>query len=83
MKLKTFLLKSIKDKKKWLLSYNPKLNHIKNHLQEIGKGLEYYSSKYENFIVLGDFNAEISNPHMSEFYTLYNFINLIKEPACY
>ena len=50
--------------KKWLISgsYNPKLSHIKNHLQEIGKGLDYYSSKYENFIVLGDFNSEMSNP---------------------
>ena len=49
--------------KKWLISgsYNPKLSHIKNPLQEIGKGL-YYSSKYENFIVLDDFNAEMSNP---------------------
>ena len=38
--------------KKWLIlgSYNPKLNHIKNHLQETGIGTEYYSSKCENFI---------------------------------
>ena len=71
--------------KKWLVSgsYSPKLSHIKNHLQEIGKGLDYYSSKYENFIVLGDFNVEMSNPHMSEFCALYNFTNLIKEPTCY
>ena len=64
-------------------SYNPKLSHIENHLQEIGKGLQYYSSKYENFIVLVDFNAEMSNPHMSEFCALYNLTNLIKEPTCY
>ena len=53
--------------KKWLLSgsCNPKLSHIKNHLQEIGKGLDYYSSKYENVTVLGDFNAEMLNPYMS------------------
>ena len=59
------------------------MSHIKNHLQEIGKGSQYYSSKYENFIVLGDFNAEMSNPHMSEFCALYNLTNLIKEPTCY
>ena len=59
------------------------MRHIKNHLQEIGKELEYYSSKYENFIVLGDFNAEMSNPHMSEFCALYNVTNLNKEPTCY
>ena len=43
------------------------MSHIENHLQEIGKGLDYYSLKYKNFIVLGDFNAEMSNPHISEF----------------
>ena len=71
--------------KKWLLSgsCNPKLSHIKNHLQEIGKGLDYYSSKYENVIMLGDFNAEMSNPYMSWLCALYNFTNLIKEPNCY
>ena len=55
------------------------MSHIKNHLQEIGKGLVYYSSIYGNFRVLGDFNGEMSNPHMSEFFVLYNFTNLIKE----
>ena len=64
-------------------SYNPKLSHIKNHLQEIGKGLQYYSSKYNNFIVLGDFNTEMSNPHTSEFCALYNLTNLIKESTCH
>ena len=59
------------------------MSHIKNHLQEAGKGLDYYSSKYENFIVLSDFTGEMSNPHMSEFCALYNFTNLIKEPTCY
>ena len=32
---------------------------------------------------MGDFNAEMSNPHMSELCTLYNLLNLIKEPTCY
>ena len=43
------------------------MSHIKNYSQETGKGLEYYSSKYENFIVLGGFNAQMSNPLMSKF----------------
>ena len=33
--------------------------------------------------MLGDFNAEMSNPHMSEFFALYNLTNLIREPTCY
>ena len=59
------------------------MSHIKNNLLEIGKGLEYYSSKYENFIVFHDFNAEISNPDISEFCAVYNFTNLIQEPTSY
>ena len=43
------------------------MSHIKNYSQETGKGLEYYSSKYENFIVFGGFNAQMSNPLMSKF----------------
>ena len=44
-------------KKKWLLccSYNPNKNAIKSRLEFLHKGLALYSSKYENFIVLGDF----------------------------
>ena len=37
------------------------------------------SSKYENFIVLGDFNAEMTNTYMEEFCSVYNFKNLIKD----
>ena len=83
--IKNIFIEIILRSKKWLVSgsYNPKLSHIKNHLQEIGKGLDYYSSKYENFVVLGEFNAQMSSPHMSEFCALYNFTNLIKEPTCY
>ena len=39
--------------------------------------------RYENFIALGDFNAEKSGSHMSDFCTFCNLKNLIKEPACY
>ena len=59
------------------------MSHIKNHLQEIGKGLQYYKSRYETFIVLGDLNTEMSNSNMSEFCALYNLTNLIKESTCY
>jgi hypothetical protein len=50
-------------RKKWLLvcSYNPNKNDIKNHLLEIGKGLDLYVSKYDNLNFLGDFNVEMSD----------------------
>ena len=60
--------------KKWLLScfYFPNLTLLNNHIQNISKGLDFYSSKYDNFIVLGDFNAETSNPIVSKFCATYN-----------
>ena len=39
-------------------SYNPHKADIKNHLKAIAKNLDSQSSKYDNFIALGDFNVE-------------------------
>ena len=41
----------------------------------------FFSSKYDNLIVLGAFNAETSNTTISEFCTTYNLKSLIKEPT--
>ena len=37
---------------------------------------------YDNFLLLGDFNAEVSEPIMEEFCALYNLKNLMKTPTC-
>ena len=44
---------------KWLLvcTYNPNKNLISSYLKELGKNLDNYSSKYDNFI-LSDLNSE-------------------------
>ena len=49
--------------KKWLISgsYNPNVGLIQNHTVNLSKNLDFYSSKYENFIIIGDFNAEMTN----------------------
>ena len=38
---------------------------------------------YKNIIILGDFNAEVSEPNLVSFCTIYNFKILINNPACY
>ena len=48
-------------------SYNPHLNSIQNHLVQLSKTFDLYSSKYENFIIQGDFIAEMINTHREEF----------------
>ena len=45
--------------KKWLLncSYNSKHSSIEPHLDSLSKSIDSLSSKYDNFILLGDFNS--------------------------
>ena len=60
MSIESICIETNKSKKNWLLvyTYNPNRNLISNHLKEIGKSLDNYSSKHDNFILLGDFNSE-------------------------
>ena len=83
--MKGFYVEINLQKKKWLLccSCNPNKNAIKNHLEILYKGLALYSSKYENFIVLGDLNIGMVNSDMTVFCDTYDFRCLIKEPTCY
>ena len=54
-----------------------------DHLHCIGRGIDFYSSKYNNFIVLGHLNTEISNSFLEKFCTSYNLKSLIIEPTCF
>ena len=56
---------------------------IRNHLNSIGNVLNELCLKYENFILIGDFNSEIDEDAMSIFCTTYNLKNLVKEPMCF
>ena len=55
--------------KNWLFccSYNPKYSQISHHLKEIGKDLDVLTSKYDNIILMGDFNAEPTDVVVSDF----------------
>ena len=49
----------------------------------MGKTIDSLSSRYENFLLIGDFNFEVSDVSMKEFCDIYSFKNLIKEPTCF
>ena len=70
---------------KWLIncSYNPHKNNITTHLDKLRKSLDTFSSDYEKFIILDDFNVEINENHMKSFCENYDLTNLIKQPTCY
>ena len=59
--------------KKWLIScsYNPNVNSIAKHLNQVSQGIDFYAAKYENHIFLGDFNAEATNPFVEDFCVTY------------
>ena len=58
LKIDTLLIEINLRKRKWLLccTYNPHKNLIVAHLKEIQVALDVLSSKYENIIIIGDFN---------------------------
>ena len=67
-------------KKKWILgcSYNLHKCFISSHLRELGKGFDF-NSKYDNFILSGDLNAEPTNEAVNGFCQVYDCSNIIKK----
>ena len=72
-------------KTKWLFfaGYNNCKPNIGNFLRSIGPTLDYYMCRLENFILLGDFNSEITENLMKEFCDTYNLKNLVTEATCF
>ena len=81
MKIEGFFIELNLRRKKWLLrcSYNPKYSQISHHLKEIGKDLDVLTSKYDNIILMGDFNAEPADTVVSDFCEIYNLTNIIRK----
>ena len=45
--------------------------------------MDNYSSKYDNFIILGDLNSEPTESAVRDFCQIYGCKNLIKDNACF
>ena len=72
-------------KKKWLIncSYNRHKINIENHLDIISRSLDTHSTKYENIVLLGDFNACVDDEDLQTFCKSDFFNSLIKQPPCF
>ena len=81
MKIEEFFVELNLKRKNWLLwcSYDPKFSQISFHLNE----LDNLTSKYDNIILLGDFNTEPTDTILSHFCEICNFKNLIKDKTCF
>ena len=85
MSIESFYIEINIRKKKWLLvcTYNPNVHLISNHLKDIGKNLDNYSSKYDNFILLGDLNLKPAESAVRDFCEISCSKNLIKDSTCF
>ena len=69
----------------WLLccSYNPGKLQIASHIQEISNGIDAYCKKYENILIMGDFNVDVKEVSLHLFCNQYKLKSLNKDPTCY
>ena len=67
-------------KDKWLFVsiYKPPLQNSQYFVSILNNLLDFYSTKYDNKVVLGDFNIEPSSPSMLSFMNTQNVVSLIK-----
>ena len=66
-------------KSKWLLcySYNPIRCKLDFDIENLNQNLALYSSRYKNFIIIGDFNVEENDSAISVFSYTYNLNSLV------
>ena len=71
--------------RKWLLggTYIPHKILAPRHLEKIGITLDLYLEKYDNILLMGDYNCEIVEQAMHVFCETYNLTSLIKVPTCF
>ena len=76
-----FLLEINLRKKKWVIgfSYNPHVSSIYHHTDSMGIAIDFLSTSYENFLLVGDYNAEESNNSVKDFCDVCGF----KHSTCY
>ena len=72
-------------KTRWLFCgcYHPPSQSDQYFFDNTGKALDKYSKHYDKFMLVGDFNAEESEPCLSQFLYEYNAKNIVKENTCF
>ena len=72
-------------KQKWILIsiYRPPSQPEQYFFYEIGTALDHFCTKYENIILIGDFNCQAEEDVISGFMDNYNLQNLVRCPTCF
>ena len=72
-------------KTKWLVlgTYHPPNQPDDYFFKTVGNALDQYLKTYEKFLWLVDFNAEDTEPILSEFLKQYEAKNIMKSKTCF
>ena len=83
--IEVFFLEINSHKKKWLIScsYNPNKALTANHMAVISKSIDIYTTKYDNLLFLGDFNAGLKDASIKNFCLAYSLTCMINKPTYY
>ena len=86
----TICIELLISKRKWCIIFTyrpPKYDRV--FFQEIWKTISQAKNKYDNILVAGDLNIDVSGSrgltdnHFSELIDTFNLTNLVKTPTCY
>ena len=83
--LKLIAIETHQNKRRWLFigTYKPPSQSDNAFANRLSLIIDYYSPKYENLILIGDFNLSIENQHLDALIQAYNLNNLINKPTCF
>ena len=70
---------------KWLLfgSYHPPSQPDQYYFDNIGRALDIYNKFYNKSLLVGDFNAEETEPCLNSFLSEFDLTNLVKNKTCF
>ena len=63
--------------------YHPPNQNDQYFFNNLGNALDKYSQDYERFLLIGDFNAEDTEPCLSEFLYEHNAENIVMDKTCF
>ena len=75
---------NLKQRKLLVVSiYRPPDQNLDYFFSSITGLLDHYLKSYEDFVIMGDFNANESNPAMETFLNQHKCKNIVKSKRCY
>ena len=82
---KTIFLEINIQSSKWLFvgCYKPPSQNEEFFISNLSKTINAFSTKYDNILLMDDFNLTIENKYLEELLSLFNIKSLISSPTCF